>query len=192
MNLTRRHKGAKGAKMRLLRCYSRFLPRHSRFLPRHSRFLPCHFRFLPHHSRFLPCHFRYLPPSFPRKRESTHQQRHPRESGDKFAILNQVQIAASGSPLPLWACRGRFWGSGWQTTFTPSGGGGHGSGSSQTRRHILPLVKKGGSASPCQGETRSRYDCAPAPLSAATAARPDSVSAPGRPPPGCRKRASAA
>ena len=30
-NLTQRREGAKGAKMRLLRCYSRFLPRHSRF-----------------------------------------------------------------------------------------------------------------------------------------------------------------
>ena len=37
MNLTQRREGAKGAKMRLLRCYSRFSPSHSRFLPRHSR-----------------------------------------------------------------------------------------------------------------------------------------------------------
>ena len=35
--MTQRREGAKGAKMRLLRCYSRFLPRHSRFSPRHSR-----------------------------------------------------------------------------------------------------------------------------------------------------------
>ena len=40
-------------------------------------------------------------PSFPRKRESTDQQRHPRESGDKFAIRNQVRIEAGGSLLPL-------------------------------------------------------------------------------------------
>ena len=41
-------------------------------------------------------------PSFPRKRESTNQQRHPRESGDKPAARNQARIAANGSLLPLW------------------------------------------------------------------------------------------
>ena len=49
-----------------------------------------------------PSRRRFLPPSFPRKRESTDQQRHPRESGDKPANRNQVQIAVSGSLLPLW------------------------------------------------------------------------------------------
>ena len=53
MNLTQWREGAKGAKMRLSRCYSRFSPRHSRFLPHHSRFSPCHSRFLPRHSRFF-------------------------------------------------------------------------------------------------------------------------------------------
>ena len=58
------------------------------------------------HPRFLP--FSPPSPSFPRKRESTDQQRHPRESGDKLATRNQVQIPTSGSHLPLWANRGRL------------------------------------------------------------------------------------
>ena len=53
-------------------------------------------------------------------------------------------------------------------------------------------LPEGGSASTSRGETRSRDDCAPAAFSAAPAARSDPVSAPWRPPPGCRRRASAA
>ena len=44
MNLTQWREGAKGAKMRLLRRYYRFLPRHSRLLRHHSRLLPRHSR----------------------------------------------------------------------------------------------------------------------------------------------------
>ena len=49
---------------------------------------------------------------------------------------------ARGAPSPMMGLQGRFWISGWQTTFTLSGGGGHGSGSSRAPRHILPLVRR--------------------------------------------------
>ena len=49
-----------------------------------------------------------------------------------------------------------------------------------------------GSAPPSQGEARPRYGCVQAPLSAETAARSDSFSAPERPRPACPRRASAA
>ena len=39
-------------------------------------------------------------PSFPRKRESRDQQRHPRESGDKPATRNQARIASDKSLPP--------------------------------------------------------------------------------------------
>ena len=44
--------------------------------------------------------FVLAPPSFPRKRES--------RRFNQVLHLNQVQITARGSPLPLWACRGMF------------------------------------------------------------------------------------
>ena len=117
----------------------------------------------------------------------------------RAGLANQAIRPKSGinrsrrTPSSLWAYRGRFRISGWQTTFTQSGGGGHGSGSSQTRRHILPLARRRLSADKLRRNTLTRRDdCAQEPLSAATAARSDSVSAPGRPPPCCRSRASEA
>ena len=97
---------------------------------RHSSSLPPSFSFSPPAIPVLyPHHSRSLPPSFPRKRESTNQQRHPRERGDKRGVSGGVrrvrtpssrtwgqarcpkpspQIAAIGTPLPLRAYRGRF------------------------------------------------------------------------------------
>ena len=60
--------------------------------------------------------------------------------------------------LPLWACRGRFRISGWQTTFTPSGGCGHVSGGGGTRRRIPPLVRRRLSvAKPRRGALARRF-----------------------------------
>ena len=73
-------KGAKGAKMGLLRCYSRFLPRYSRFLP----------------------------PSFPLSPPVIPAKAGIQTVAVRSAIRNQVRIAVIGSPLTLWAYRGRF------------------------------------------------------------------------------------
>ena len=106
---------------------------------------------------------------------ASRRRREPAIASPKSGMNRERQI-----PSPFMGCRGRFEVSRCKTTFTPSGGG------------ASRPSSEGGSASPSQAEARSRYGCAQAPLSAATAARPDSFSAPERPSPGCRRRASAA
>jgi len=73
MDLTQWREGAKGAKMRLLRCYCRFYP------------------IIPDLYPAIPARFPVIPAKAGIQRVAA-----------KSAIRNQVQIAVSGSPLPLW------------------------------------------------------------------------------------------